>query len=405
MEQGWIDRMFAKIREQRPQLIALLQDLIRIRSYTGEEKHIVEFVNRRMKDLKFDEIRIDKFGNAIGRVGDGPVKILYDAHLDTVKVTEEGNWRYPPFEGKITGGRIYGRGAVDEKPAMAGFLTAAGVMRRFSDDLPFTLYVAGSVMEEDYDGCPLLHLISEEEIHPDYVVLGEPTDLKVYRGQRGRMEIDISTSGISAHGAHSHEGVNAIYRMAPLIAEIEKLDRHLPVVPPFGKGSVTVSEISSRGPSRCSVPDRCRIHIDRRLALGETRETALAELQHLANRLGLEVDVQVSLLQGKSWTGHNFSQEGYFPPWITDAQHPLVRAAAATAGTIGAQTETNGFWQFSTNGVATAGHLGIPTIGFAPGREALAHTAQEVLELEDLVTATRFYCLLPFLLAESLNIA
>ena len=398
-----IEEIFYRIETQRPVLFSLLQDLIRIRSYSGEEKNIVEFIILKMKDHLFDEAYVDKFGNAVGRIGNGPVKILYDAHVDTVIVTENENWIHPPFEGKITGGKIFGRGAVDEKPAMAGFLIAAGLIRDLFKKLPFTLYVVGSVMEEDCDGYPLLHLIREEGIRPDHVLLGEPTDLFVYRGQRGRMEMDIVTTGVSAHGAHNQKGINAIYKMMPLIGEIEKLDQNLPEIPPLGKGSLTVSQITSQAPSLCSVADHCRIHIDRRLTEGESMESAKAELQSIAHRLKLEAEIQVSTYQGISWTGYKFSQEAYFPTWMTNEAHPLVRAGMEAAGLSGARADRSGFWQFSTNGVATAGRLGIPTIGFAPGREELAHTSKEELILEDLVTATRFYCLLPFILADMLQ--
>ncbi len=399
MEKDLIDKIFKQIEDKRPLLFSLLQDLIRIRSYSGDEKNIVEFIIRNMKDQLFEEAYIDKFGNAVGRIGNGPVKILYDAHVDTVVVTENENWVHPPFEGVIKDGKIYGRGAVDEKPAMAGFLIAAGIIKTLYNEPPFTLYVVGSVLEEDCDGYPLLHLIGEEGIRPDHVLLGEPTDLRVYRGQRGRMEIDIISTGVSAHGAHSQKGVNAIYKMVPLISEIEKLDQNLPGIPPLGKGSLTVSRITSKAPSLCSVADQCQIHIDRRLTQGETKESAKAELQSIAHRLRLDADIQISGYEGKGWTGYNFSQEAYFPTWMTDENHPLVRGGMEAARLSGGKADQSGFWQFSTNGVATAGRLGIPTIGFAPGREELAHTSKEELVLDDLIIATRFYCLLPFLLA------
>ena len=91
-----------------------------------------------------------------------------DAHIDTVAVTESEAWTHPPFEGKIKDGKIYGRGAVDEKPAMAGYLIAAGVLKELNVPLPFTLYIVGSVMEEECDGYPLQHIIYQEQIRPDY---------------------------------------------------------------------------------------------------------------------------------------------------------------------------------------------------------------------------------------------
>ncbi len=393
-----IKRLQEKIEEYREELFSLIQRLIQIRSYSGEEQEIVEFILSKMREYGFDEAFADGLGNAVGRIGNGPVKILFDAHIDTVKVTEGENWTYPPFEGKIVNGKIYGRGAVDEKPAMAGYLIAGKVLKEVYGEqpLPFTLYVVGSVLEEDCDGYPLLHLIEKEGIRPDYVLLGEPTDLRVYRGQRGRMEVEVATHGKSAHGAHNQQGINAIYKMARIVSEIERLDAQLPPVEPLGKGSITVSDISSKAPSLCSVPDYCRIHIDRRLTVGEDQDTVLQQLQEIARKLEVEADIQIPLYRGKSWKGTEFQQEAYFPTWILEETHPLVQAGLAAAAEVLEQKPESGVWSFSTNGVATAGRLGIPTIGFAPGKEELSHSDREELVLEDLLKATQFYALFPF---------
>jgi len=403
VNQNDINSIISKIDDTEDLVINLLRDLIKIKSYSGQEMEIVEFIIQHMAGFNFDQVFTDKFGNAIGRIGDGPVKILYDAHVDTVDVTENEDWIYPPFEGKIKDGKIYGRGAVDEKPAMAGYLAAASVLKKLNIPLPFTLYIVGSVLEEDCDGYPLMHIINEENIHPDFVLLGEPTDLVVYRGQRGRMEFQIETAGKSAHGAHNNQGINAIYKMMPLINEIEKLDQKLPEINPLGKGSITVSQVSSTAPSLCSVPDQCQIHLDRRLTAEETKQSAFEELQNIVNEHQPDAKIRIPDYQGKSWTGLSFKQEAYFPTWITDENHALVKAALSSAKMAGGKSERSDFWKFSTNGVATAGRLGIPTIGFAPGREELAHTSQEELVLNDLHIATRFYAIFPFLLVDALK--
>ena len=194
MDPSLLENIQVNLEESKEELANLLQRLIRIRSYSGQEKEIVEFILDTMQYYGFDEQYSDGLGNAVGRIGDGPVTILYDAHIDTVQVTDEESWTYPPFEGRIVGGTIYGRGAVDEKSAMAGFLMAGKLLKTLyqNNGLPFSLYVIGSVMEEDCDGYPLRYLIEQEGLRPEYVLLGEPTDLKVFRGQRGRMEMQIT---------------------------------------------------------------------------------------------------------------------------------------------------------------------------------------------------------------------
>ncbi len=398
-------RLRRQVTSRREELAGLLQSLVRIPSFTGEEGPIVTFVLEKMKSFGFAEVRADGLGNALGRIGTGPLTILYDAHLDTVRVTDAEAWEYPPFEGRIADGAVHGRGAVDEKAAMAGFLVAGAALAKAfpRGELPFSLYVVGSVMEEDADGFPLLYLLEKEGLKPDYVLLGEPTDLKVYRGQRGRMELEISTAGKAAHGAHNRQGINAIYKMAPLLRAIEKLDRALPKAAPLGRGSVTVSDIGSRAPSLCSVPDHCRIHLDRRLTAGETREGALAQIQELAAKNG-EARVELPVYTAKSWKGTEVRQEAFFPTWVMEEEHPLVQAGMEAAHLATGRKARGGVWSFSTNGVATAGHHHIPTIGFAPGKEELAHTARERLELADLAKAALFYALFPFVLADQAGV-
>jgi len=400
MEKALKENLFKTVESEKENLFGLIQRLIQIKSYSGEEKEIVEFIVAKMKEYGFDEAYHDGFGNAIGKIGNGPIKIMFDAHIDTVKVTETENWAHPPFGGVIENGKMYGRGVVDEKPAMAGFMIAGKVLKQvYGNDFPFTLYVVGSVLEEDADGYPLYHIIQNEKIKPDYVVLGEPTNLQVYRGQRGRMELKITATGKSAHGAHNHKGINAIYKLQPILAEIEKLDKKLKPKSPLGKGSITVSQIVSKAPSLCSVSDYCQIHIDRRMTIGENEKTVLKELQEIIKKHKSGAKVSIPNVEGVSWKGTKFCQEAYFPTWVYDEKHPLVNAAMkASKAAIG--KAKSGVWSFSTNGVATAGHFGIPTIGFAPGREELSHSSKEELVLNDLLKATKFYSLFPFEMVE-----
>jgi len=311
--------LFNAVENEKENLFELIQRLVQIKSYSGEEKEIVEFIVSKMKEYGFDEAYHDSFGNAIGKIGNGPIKILYDAHIDTVKVTETENWEHPPFAGVIENGKLYGRGAVDEKPAMAGYLIAGKILKKlYGNDFPFTLYVVGSAYEEDADGYPLYHIIKNEGIKPDFVLLGEPTDLKIYRGQRGRMELKITTTGKSAHGAHNQKGINAIYKMMPIVADIEKLDKKLKPKPTLGKGSITVSNIMSKAPSMCSVSDFCQIHIDRRMTVGEDKKSVIKELKEIIRKHKSDAKISIPSVEGKCWTGLDFSTLAYYPTWFLD---------------------------------------------------------------------------------------
>jgi putative selenium metabolism hydrolase len=264
-----------------------------------------------------------------------------------------------------------------------------------------SLYLTASVMEEDCDGYCMRHLIENEGIRPDVAVLGEPTDLGVYRGQRGRMEATITTRGVSAHGAHADRGINALYKMAPIISDVEKLNSQLAEDDFLGKGSIIVSSIECTTPSLNAVPDSARIYIDRRLTVGETVESSMAELEALPH-LG---DAEVELLRydAVSWRGTRAEQNKYYPTWVLEEDHPLVQGVATAAESVLGERPRISRWNFSTNGVATMGVYGIPTVGFAPGLEELAHTTEERVAVEDLLKATAVYSLIPEVLAARMS--
>jgi putative selenium metabolism hydrolase len=378
----------------RQNIIDFLRDIIRIPSFSGQEELVVKRIMSEMNMLGvYDSVSHDALGNVVGKVGDGPITILFDAHIDVVGIGDPSQWSVDPFAAEITDGFMYGRGSTDEKPAMACMAYAPLLL---SEKLraAVTIYVVGSVMEEDCDGYPLLHLIEKEGVRPDYVVLGEPTGLRLYRGHRGRMEITVSTQGVAAHGAHCDRGVNAIYQMASVISDIQQLHTRLKTDPILGKGSITISKIESNSPSLCSVADSCTIYLDRRCTRSDSKESVLDEISCLPAVQKCNAHVSLRDYTGKSWTGFVAAQEAYFPTWLLDDSHPLVQAGLRAATAVHPATAELGVWQFSTNGVASMGRLGIPTIGYAPGEEELSHSVNERVALDDLTIATEFYATL-----------
>jgi putative selenium metabolism hydrolase len=388
-------------RGYEERIVHFLRDLIAIPAESGKEGERCERVRREYESLGFDEVFIDRLGSVVGRIGSGDFKILYDGHIDCVGVGDLGNWDFDPFDGKFEDGKIWGRGAVDELPAIAGMAYGAKMLADRGVPEGVSLYLTASVMEEDCDGFCMRHLIETEGIRPDVVVLGEPTDLGVYRGQRGRMEATITTRGVSAHGAHADRGVNALYKMAPIISDVEQLNERLAEDEFLGRGSIIVSSIECTTPSLNAVPDSARIYIDRRLTIGETVESSMAELRGLPH-LG---DAEVELLKYDevSWRGTRAQQDKYYPTWVLEQDHPLVQGVAAAASEVLGEAPRISRWSFSTNGVATMGLFGIPTVGFAPGLEELAHTTQERVSVEDLIKATAVYSLIPEILAASMK--
>ncbi|MEW6338359.1 MAG: YgeY family selenium metabolism-linked hydrolase [Acidobacteriota bacterium] len=378
-------------------IVGFLRELIAIPAESGKERERCERVKAEYERLGFDEVRFDGLGSVVAAVGRGPTTILMDGHIDCVGVGDRSAWPHDPFLGKLEGGRVWGRGAVDELPAIACMAYGMRLLAERGVPEGFRVVLCASVLEEDCDGLPLMHLIEEEGVRPDAVVLGEPTNLDVYRGHRGRMGVEIVTHGVSAHGAHCERGVNAVYKLAPVIADVERLNGRLAEDAFLGKGTVTVSWVDCTSPSFNAVPDRARIVLDRRLTAGETPESALAELRALPS-LG-DAEVRVLSWAGRAWTGREVAQDQIFPTWVLPESHALVQGVASAAGAVLGRPPAVSRWTFSTNGVATAGRLGIPTVGFAPGREELAHSVNECVAVDDLVTATAVYALIPAALA------
>jgi putative selenium metabolism hydrolase len=378
-------------------IVRFLREMIAIPAESLNEGERCRRVLAEYERLGFDEARFDRLGNVVARIGEGPLTILMDGHIDCVGVGDPDAWAHDPYTGKLEDGKVWGRGAVDELPAVACMAYAMSIARArgFPEDV--TVYLTASVMEEDCDGYCLLHLIENEGIRPDLVVIGEPTDLGVYRGQRGRVEAVISARGVSSHAAHPEAGVNALYKLAPVLRDIEALNERLPSDPFLGKGTVVASFLECDSASLNAVPAAARLYVDRRLTAGETPEQALAELRALPG-LG---DATVELLEydETSWTGERARQEKIFPAWVLPAEHPLVRGMSEAVTEVTGGEPRISRWGFSTNGVATMGRHGIPSAGFAPGLEELAHTTEEWVAVRDLVTATAAYSIMPEVLA------
>jgi len=384
----------------RDDVTAFLRELVAIPSPSGEEEAVARRVVSQMKELDYADASIDAMGNVIGRVGDGATKIVLDAHMDTVGIGNAAAWPHDPFAGKLEDGVVFGRGASDNKGAVAAMVYAGRAMaERDLDGADVTVYVVGTVMEESSDGLALGYVLTESLEGIDGVVLGECTNLAVYRGHRGRMEMRATAKGLSAHASAPERGDNAISVLAPLVAEIDDLHERLVADAFLGKGSIAVTKIECDTASLNAIPDACTIYLDRRLTFGDTLESALAEVGALPSARRAVIEVPRSLQ--RSYTGLELDLEAYFPTWLLDEDHALVRAGVRACEDALGRTPETGKWTFSTNGVASAGRLGIPTIGFGPSEERWAHTVQDQCPIDDLVASIAFYSALPKAVAAS----
>jgi putative selenium metabolism hydrolase len=386
-----------------PAMVGFLRDMIAIPSESAEERQVVERVMAEMEHVGFDEVRVDGLGNILGRIGSGSRVLAMDAHLDTVGVGDPSTWSRDPYAGEVRDGVIYGRGAGDQEGGMAAMVYGARILKELGIGGETTVWITGTVLEEDCDGLCWQYLLKEKVIEPEVVVITEPTDLGVCRGQRGRMEMEVRTQGLSAHGSAPERGVNAVYKMAGILADVEKLNERLvdSADPFLGKGSVTVSDIRSTSPSLCAVADSCTIHLDRRLTRGETLESAVAEIEALPSVRSVGATVTVLDYARESWTGLIYPTRKYYPTWVLEQEDPVVAAAARAAELVLGRPARIDKWGFSTNGVATCGMHGIPTVGFGPSHEKWAHSPEDQCPVDDLTKAAAFYAAFPQIYLET----
>ena len=373
-----------------------LSKLVKIKSLSMGEKEVQHELRRQMVEAGFDEVKFDGLGNVIGRIGNGSKTLAIDAHMDTVDVGNLDNWDKDPFSGEIDDEFVYGRGTVDQEGGAAAFVTAGRILKDLAFDRDLTIYFVGSVMEEDCDGLCWNYIIEEEKIKPDFVISTEPTNLNIYRGHRGRMEIRVSFNGISSHGSAPERGENAIYKASRCALEVEKLHERLATDDFLGKGSITISEFVSGSPSLCAVSDYAQLHLDRRLTWGETKESAVAEVEEIAKPLGGKVEVLH--YEEVAWTGLKYGMEKYYPTWKLEENHPFVQAGKKSYEALWNKAPKIDKWTFSTNGVTIQGKHGIPVIGFGPGNEVMAHAPNEKVPIDHLVKASAFYAMLAHLI-------
>ncbi|MCH7955221.1 MAG: YgeY family selenium metabolism-linked hydrolase [Candidatus Marinimicrobia bacterium] len=369
-------------------MVAFLREIVEIPSPSCEEKGVAERTKSEMEKLGYDDVRIDSFGSVIGKLGDGEKVILYDSHMDTVGIGDPDAWAHDPYKGKVENGIIYGRGTGDNKGGLASMVYGAALSKKMGLLEGVTLYVVGSAQEESSDGLAYKTVITEDGLRPDVVVLGECTGLKIYRGQRGRMELTVTTRGISCHASAPERGENAIYKMVNIVKGIEELNRNLRDDDFLGKGTVAVTKMEVDTASLNAVPDKAVIYIDRRLTAGETKESATAEIREIA---GDDAVVELSEYKATSYTGKEDGMEKYYPTWQLDADHHALKSAEAAYKEIFGEEPVVDKWTFSTNGVYTAGIEGIPTFGLGPSVEEVTHSVEDQVSIDDLIKAAAFY--------------
>lgn len=390
--QDKIQKINELVEENRETIIQFLRAICAIPSMESQIKDVGDRIADEMKKLGFEKVWYDKMGNIVGQIGNGPKKLLYDSHIDTVGIGDPDEWEWDPFEGKIEDGVFFARGACDEKGSTPGMIYGLAFAHQLGLLDGFTAYYFGN-MEEWNDGSAPHAFVVTEDIKPDFVVIGEPTKMQVYRGHKGRVEMKVVAKGKSAHAASNFLGDNAIYKVLPLIETISNMQDQLGDHEFLGPGRITVTDMDVVTPSINAVPNEVTVYIDRRITWGETPEFVLQQIKDIFGERD-DMKAEILVYNDPSYTGFVFELDKVYPAWLFEDDHPFVQAGVKTLEALGGNTVT-GKWDFSTNGIYWAGQAGIPSIGFGPGNEIHAHTVLDQVPLEDVVQSTAFYALLP----------
>lgn len=377
------------------EVIPLCQQLIQAPSLSGQEKEVIDRLASYFLEKGIDNLSVDENGSLIARIPGkrpGP-RLLFDGHVDTVPVPDPSQWTQPPFDGKIIQNRLYGRGTSDMKGAVAAMaVAAADFLKATQGDFAGTLMIAGVVQEEVFEGVASRSIA--KACQPDLVIIGEATGLKLNIGQRGRAEIKLETFGIPAHSANPEKGVNAVYLMTEAIREIAKIKP--PQDPQLGLGILELTDIkSSPYPGASVVPSHCLVTYDRRLLPKETEASVMADIRHALEGLEFQdprARVTASLAVGKEtcYTGQVMEAQRFFPGWRFEEDEWFVGQALEGLHQAGLEAPLS-HYDFCTNGSHYAGEAGIPTLGFGPSHESLAHTIDEYIEIDQLMAAHKGY--------------
>jgi putative selenium metabolism hydrolase len=372
---------------QPSQLVQFTQDIVRIPSLSGQEDAVSKRIESEFRSLAYDRVWTDGNGSVAGVIeGSRPGKtILLDAHTDTVGISPGVPWQHEPFGAQIEDEKIFGRGAADMKGALAAMVHAAASVDRTR--LAGRIVVSASTLEEVLEGVALQAVMDQTQ--PDFVIIGESTNLQLARGGRGRAEVHLTTTGRPAHSSSPQLGHNAVLDMMKVIAAVESIT--LPSDPFMGPAILALTDIiSDPYPGHSVIPSICRATYDRRLLPGETSATVLDVIRQHPALAGINLNVEIGAGHYAAYTGTTLVCDKFFPAWLYPENDDFVITALAGLHGAGLQA-TMGTYRFCTNAAYSAGLAHVPTVGFGPATEADAHVVDEHLSIDDLLAAARGY--------------
>ncbi len=386
------DRIVATAKRHKTKAAEFLRQLIATPSISGDEEAVALFAGKEMQKLGFDNVEIDRFGNVIGRIGSGRTKVLFDAHIDTTTIGDRSSWRFDPYAGDMKAGKVYGHGAANNKGGLAAIIYAGAIMKDLDLATDCTVYVVGSVQAEECEGAAYKAIFDVDKLYPNFVVLSAPTGMRICRGHRGRAEIAITLRGQPVQASAPDKGSNAIYGMTQIIEGVRALNETLPTDKFLGKATIAVTHVESEFNGPKTLPESCRITIDRRLLPNDTEKKVLQQIKALCKNT--RAKIEIVNFDKPSYRGLRLPMPKYFPTWTLDENEPLIQSAEHAYRSIFKKPATLDCWTMSTAGVYTNGIAGIPTIGFGPSEESFSGPINDHCRIDDLEKCMAFYATL-----------
>jgi len=375
------------------EIVSLLQRVIRQRSDypPGDTRGAIDVVAQLLEDegISFEVLsKKEHQPSLIAHLGSraGDSRLAYHAHIDTVPPGNEEEWSVEPFAGEFVQGRIYGRGAGDDKGSVAAQLMALVSLARAEIPLQGALQVAVVADEESGGNTGTRWLRQTGKLAPDSLVVGEQTDNQIAIAERVACGIDLTVFGKSAHGAMPWAGDNAVIKMAGVIQWLKEnlIDQFSGTMHPYlPPPTLNIGKISG-GVQWNIVPGQCKIEMDRRLLPGETREEAMEQIRRALD----EYQSKVGEFEYELFTTGDVASNIDTPadaPFVQAANQALTDVSEEERGLTGYVQTSDGRW-FADDG--------IPIIIFGPSDPRVGHAADEYVEKEQLIEATHFLALL-----------
>jgi succinyl-diaminopimelate desuccinylase len=373
------------------EVVGLLQDLIRAKSVNppGDVREGVRICEEKLSSSGFvtriaaiDETR----PNLIAKLGGSSPVLCFNAHLDTVPAGDLSAWTHDPFGGEVVEGRIYGRGAGDDKASVTAQVIAGVAIARACVPLNGQLVITAVADEEIGGRAGAVQLFEQGGLTPDWVIVGEQTLGRVCVGEKGGAACRVHVRGSGAHASMPWLGANAIDATAEIIIALKRdlfprlSERTHPLFFPSTGAITTIAG----GVKENIIPDACSIYIDRRLVPGETPDGCRTEIDEIVQSV-------VRSLPGIEATVVFDDPTEVWAASATDADAAVVRAMTRANAALGLSTEPTGFSAMTDGRYFTA--RGFPTIIYGPGDVNTAHTADEWVGVDEVVSAARAYAL------------